>query len=56
MKKYLLFVFLSFVCASCTYSINMVHTEGQATDVVDDPDTTSVTTNATANVPINPAK
>ena len=34
---YLVFVTaLMLYCTSCTYSINMVHTSGQASDVVDE--------------------
>lgn len=34
MKKLLLC--LSLVLSSCTYSINMIHTEGEATDLIDE--------------------
>lgn len=30
------FVFIIFLFTSCTYSITMVHTEGSASDVVDE--------------------
>lgn len=35
---------LLFPLAACTYSINMVHTEGQADDVVDETSSTPVST------------
>lgn len=45
--KYLLFLTLT----SCTYSITMVHTQGQATDVVDE--TSSATPTTSVSVPVN---
>lgn len=55
MKKSLATILpLLLLATSCTYNISMVHTEGQASDVVDDTTTTEATTNASANVPINP--
>lgn len=33
---FLLIMWLCFILSSCTYSINMVHTEGLASDVVDE--------------------
>lgn len=38
MKIFPLIAFGFFIC-SCTYSITMVHTEGQATDIVDETST-----------------
>ena len=37
--------------ASCTYSVIMNHTEGTATDMVDENQTASPQTSATANIP-----
>lgn len=37
---------------SCTYSITMVHTQGQATDVVDETATNTPTTSVTPTVTI----
>lgn len=47
--RYLLF--LGVVLSSCTYSINMVHTEGSASDVVDETQTPS--TSVQASVPVS---
>jgi len=51
--KYLL-IFLLTMISSCTYSVTMVHTEGQATDVVDEiaPNTSSTTVSPALTVPI----
>jgi hypothetical protein len=38
----------------CTYSVTMVHTEGQATDVVDETATNTPTTTATIPVNVTP--
>lgn len=48
--KYLLL--LALVCTSCTYSVIMNHTEGTATDVVDE--TTTPTTEINPNVSVVP--
>ena len=40
--------------AACTYSITQVHTQGQASDVVDETTTPSTTVTPTVNVPISP--
>ncbi len=47
--KYLMGIFIMFTCNSCTYSITMVHTEGTASDVVDE--TATATPNTTISVP-----
>lgn len=52
MFKYLIFFLLPICFTSCTYSINMAHTEGTTSDLIDDTATPTVET--TANVPINP--
>jgi uncharacterized protein YceK len=49
MKKIMLFLAI-FALSGCTYSITMVHTEGTATDVVDE--TSSPTSSVTPNVNI----
>jgi len=43
-------ILLAFTLVSCTYSINMVHTQGEASDVVDE--NQSVTPDIDANVSI----
>ena len=35
-SMYMMLISCMFFCVSCTYSINMVHTQGQASDVVDE--------------------
>lgn len=52
-KKVLLIAIPMLMFASCTYSITMVHTEGQATDVVDETATNAPTTSV--RVPITPS-
>lgn len=53
------FVLLSFLMLSmfsgCTYSITMIHTEGTASDVVDETDTPSITAPIPLNGPSIPA-
>jgi len=49
MKKIMLFLAM-LALSGCTYSITMVHTEGTATDVVDE--TSSPTSSVTPNVNI----
>lgn len=39
-----------FLLTSCTYSINLVHTEGHATDIVDETQTPTATTSVDAHV------
>jgi len=41
----------SLLFTGCTYSINMVHTEGQASDVVDETQTPSTTVSPNVNIP-----
>ncbi len=47
-------LFCFFLCmnlTSCTYSITMVHTQGQATDVVDEVDTPKADLSPTFTIP-----
>lgn len=44
MKAFLMLAVAFFLCG-CTYSINLIHSEGEATDMVDE------TQSPTANVP-----
>lgn len=48
--KYFIFS-LMFLLTSCTYSINVVHTEGTASDVVDDTATVTATPSTTITIP-----
>ena len=41
---------LMLICSSCMYTIHMVHTQGEASDVIDDNDTPTVTADATVPV------
>ena len=54
MKCYLFsFFMLGMVCLTgCTYSITMVHTEGTATDVVDETATNTPSTSVTPTISI----
>lgn len=45
---------LMLICSSCMYTIHMVHTQGEASDVIDDNDTPTVTTDANATIPLIP--
>jgi hypothetical protein len=45
------FAILAFSIAGCTYSINMVHTQGKADDVIDE--TSSATPNTDITLPIS---
>lgn len=51
--KYILLLPLAFLTGCTTYSVTMVHSEGVATDVVDETQTQSPSTSveATASVP-----
>lgn len=46
----IMFSLLSLISA-CSYSINMVHTQGQAEDVLDDADSVDPTISPTISVP-----
>lgn len=47
-KEKISIILAMFVLNGCSYSINMVHTEGTATDLVDE----TQTTNPTLTIPI----
>lgn len=42
-----------FIASACTYSITMVHTEGTASDVVDEQQTPSTTVSPHINIPLS---
>lgn len=48
--KYIL-VLVAILLSCCTYSITMVHTEGQASDVVDEQQAPSTSVTPTVSVP-----
>jgi hypothetical protein len=50
--KYFISLVLSLVLCSCTYSINMVHSEGTTSDVIDESD--SVTPTTDLRIPLTP--
>jgi hypothetical protein len=50
MNKLIFGLFLLF--SSCTYTITLVHTQGQATDVVDDTNTPTAHVSPTLNIPV----
>ena len=51
----IILVLSAFCLSSCTYSITMVHTQGEATDVVDETATNSPSTSVapTVTIPMN---
>lgn len=53
MKKinFLALLSLVFTLSSCTYSINMIHTQGEASDVVDENQTADPKIDPTINIP-----
>lgn len=52
MSKYLISLLLGSMLTACTYSITMVHTQGEATDVVDETASNTPTTSVTPTVSI----
>lgn len=52
MRGYLISLVILPLMTACTYSITMVHTEGQATDVVDETATNTPSTSVTPTVSI----
>lgn len=53
MYKYI-FGLMLLALNSCTYNISMAHTEGQATDVIDDTASNTPNVSPTVNVPVTP--
>lgn len=51
MKSFLALICIAFLVNSCMYTIHMVHTQGQAEDVIDDNDAPDIKTDAT--IPIS---
>lgn len=54
MTKLISLSLLSLMLTGCTYSITMVHTEGQATDVVDETATNTPSTTVSPTVSVVP--
>lgn len=51
MKSITLMIIMTVIMTGCTYTITQVHTEGQASDVVDETD--SVTPSTSLTVPVS---
>lgn len=51
MKAFIMTIMMTIILTGCTYSITMVHTEGQATDVVDE--TATNTPSTSVSVPVS---
>lgn len=49
-----LFLFLSAALTSCTYNVSLVHSEGQATDVIDTAQTPTSDLSPTITIPTIP--
>ena len=47
-------LFTALIVCSCTYSITMVHTEGAASDVIDENQRADPTVSPTLTVPVSP--
>ena len=52
MMKYIIPIIM--LCQACTYSINMIHSEGSASDLVDENQTTTPNVSPTVTVPMIP--
>lgn len=42
------------ILTSCTYSVNLIHTQGSASDVLDEDQRAEPTVSPTMNIPITP--
>ena len=49
---FIITLIISLFLTGCTYSINMVHTEGSASDVVDETQTSDPTISPTLKIPV----
>ena len=54
MIKTLSMFLVAILCTGCMYTIHMVHTQGQASDLIDDNDTPTVDTKIDATLPVIP--
>lgn len=50
----LLLISVLILLSACTYSINMVHTQGEASDVVDEEQTSSPDIKPSLSLPVSP--
>lgn len=55
MYKWILSMGLCVMCTGCTYNISMAHTEGSATDVIDDTATNTPDVKPTVTIPLSPS-
>lgn len=54
MTKWIVLSLMCVMCTGCTYNISMAHTEGTATDVIDDTATNTPDIKPTLTVPLAP--
>lgn len=54
MKKVIYFGILGLCLSACTYSINMAHTEGSATDLIDEQQDARPDISPTITIPVSP--
>lgn len=52
MIKLICLAILTTICTSCTYSVNLVHTQGEAYDIVDDSDSAQPDVSPSVEVPL----
>lgn len=52
--KYFNFIMISLILSSCTYSITQVHTEGQASDVVQESASNTPNISPNISIPVKP--
>lgn len=47
-------ILISLLCSSCTIAINLTHTEGTASDIVDETQTNDPKVDPTISLPVSP--
>lgn len=45
---------ITLMCTGCTYSINMVHSQGEATDLIDETQSNEPDVSPTITIPVSP--
>lgn len=53
-KNLLIYIAIFSLLTGCTYSISMVHTEGSASDVIDETQSAHPSTDANLTIPLSP--
>lgn len=53
--KRLALLLMALFMTSCTYNVSMVHTEGQASDVIDETSANTPTVSPTVSIPLTKA-